>query len=89
MKKMPKMLLDDCIESCRKFWSSGNRSLLYPMHEKAETLGKEIGVDAFTLTDFISAIVKGHGICPDAENDEIYCAFRVLGWDVVEEKGGG
>lgn len=89
MKKIPKVLVDDCIESCRKFWSSGNRSLLYPMHTKAEALAKEIGVDWASITDFISAIVKPHGFYPDAENDEIYCAFRVLGWDVVEEKGGG
>lgn len=85
MKKIPKKLLDDCIEACRAFWGSGNKCLLFPMHEKAETLGKAIGLDGFVVSDFISCIAKGWGFCPDAENEKIYSVLRVLGWEVVND----
>ena len=84
MKEIPKKLLDDCIEACRGFWGSGNHFLMHQMHEKAETLGKAIGIDAFVVSDFIGTIVKGWGFCTDAENEKIYSVLRLLGWNVVE-----
>ena len=84
MKQIPKKPLDEIIEVCRQYWETGNRRLVFPMHDKSLTLGNAIGLGDFILSDFISVIVKAYGLCPDAENEKIYSALRALGWDIVE-----
>lgn len=88
MKKMPKKLLDRCIEATRLYWNSPYEedkldNLLILKKKTYRELGKQINVSDYAISQFIDGILNG--IYPDAENDEIYCALRCLGWDVVDE----
>lgn len=91
MKKIPKKLLDDCIEASRNFWDcytdteAEMERKLSVRRKAADALEDAIGVDWMSIANFIDGIVNHHGFCPDAENDEIYCALRCIGWDVVNE----
>jgi hypothetical protein len=84
MKKIPKKLIDEQIEATRLYWNGSSRIALDQMRDSAFKIEKSYGIDFIAVWDFISAILKPHGIYPDAENDEIYCALRCLGWDTVE-----
>ena len=90
MKKMPKKLLDAYIEASRAFWN-GYMDSDYEQEERMHTkmkasfaLERAVNVDWLSIQNFIDGILGIKGICPDAENDEIYCALRCLGWDIVE-----
>lgn len=85
MKKIPKKKLDEAIELSRRYWASGDNKLLVSKIDFAEELAKEIGVSWLALENFIDGIVSTQGMCSDAENDEIYCALRCIGWMPVDE----
>lgn len=86
MKKIPKKLLDDCIEASRNYWDcytdteAEMERKLSVKSEAAQTLGDAIGVDGYSVANFIDGIVNNRGLCPDVENDEIYGALRCIGW---------
>lgn len=88
MKKIPKKLLDECIEASRLYWNSSYEEgakqdiKLELKIEAAKELGKQIKVSHYALQQFVDGILNG--ICPDAENDEIYCTLRTLGWEPTE-----
>ena len=84
MKKIPKKKLDEAIELSRRYWASGDKKLLGSKIDFAEELAKEIGVSWLALENFIDGIVSTQGMCPDAENDEIHCALRCIGWEPTE-----
>ena len=84
MKKIPKKLLDECIEASRKYWATGNKIILDKKQDAAENIADAIGISWLAVDNFIDGILNSYGICPDATNDEIYCALRTLGWDVTE-----
>lgn len=84
MKKIPKKLLDECIEASRVYWATGNKRILNKEMNAAENLEDAIGISWLPVINFIDGILNRRGICPDATNDEIYCALRTLGWDVTE-----
>lgn len=88
MKKISKKKLDKVIELSRDYWQCDQtedqrRVLLNRRYNLCEALGKETGVVFFAFDNFIGGIIAG--FCPDAENDEIYCALRCLGWEVTDE----
>lgn len=84
MKKIPKKLLDDCIEATRKYWATGNKSFMAKKIEASQKLANEIGRSWLAVENFIDGILNSNGFCPDAENDEIYCALRCIGWEPVD-----
>ena len=84
MKKIPKKLLDDCIKASRAYWASGNKSVMARKMKASEKLANEIGRSWIAVQDFIDGILNSSGLCPDAENDEIYCALRCIGWEPVD-----
>jgi hypothetical protein len=91
MKKIPKKLLDDCIEASRNYWNCYNdtqeemRRKLAVYSGACDALGHAIGVDWVSVQDFFSSILRRNGFYNDAENDEIYCALRCIGWMPVDE----
>lgn len=96
MKKIPKKLLDDYIEASRNYWHNTDPSdsvinkNLNIKREASFKLSKAIDVDWLCVTNFIDGILQRRGFCPDAENDEIYCALHVLGWmEVAESEAEG
>lgn len=86
MKKIPKKLLDNCIEASKAYWSNNfNATLLSAKKSTARTLANATGIDWLAVEMFIDGILVSKGFCPDAENDEIYCALRCIGWMPVDE----
>ena len=91
MKTIPKKLFNKVISTTRLYWGSSLRNgepdkgLLYKRIELATQLQEQTGIDWLAITDFLDSIVKTNGLQPDAENDEIYCALRCLGWEVKDE----
>lgn len=85
MKKMPKKQFDEIVDLSRAYWESGEEEILTERIHLAQKLEKIIGVDWLSILDFVDSIVRNRGFFHDAENDEIYCALRVIGWEVVED----
>ena len=46
----------------------------------------ETGVSMFSIIDLVKSIVASNGFKPDAENAEIYCVLRILGWEATDEE---
>lgn len=87
MKKIPKKLLDECIETTRAYWRCQMTEASQRYKENygnCNALMDVIGVDWLSISDFLDSILRRNGFCPDAENDEIYCALRTLGWEPSE-----
>jgi hypothetical protein len=87
VKKIPKKLLDECIEATRTYWTCPAVEDSQRYKEKFDNcheLMNVIGVDWSAISDFLDSILRLNGFCPDAENDEIYCALRTLGWEPTE-----
>ena len=85
-KKISKKKLESLIYLARQYWSTGETKLL----EARMALGKEIenesDVDWVAIIDFIDSIVKRHkGLCSNTDNETIYAALNLFGWDVVSE----
>lgn len=82
MKKIPKKLLDECIEASRAYWNSESfsASLLNAKKKTAQKLSKAIGIDWLAVENFVDALLDPRGLYPDVENDEIYCVLHCLGW---------
>ena len=86
MKKIPKKLLDECIESAKAYWNAEfNKQLLTAKKSTARKLAEAIDLDWLSVEMFIDGIFTNKGFYPDAENDEIYCALRCIGWMPVDE----
>lgn len=89
MKKIPKKLLDECIEATRAYWNEDfNQSLLTAKKRTASKLAEAIEIDWLAVEMFFDGILNSKGFYPDAENDEIYCALRCMGWEPTDEKKG-
>ena len=87
MKKIPKKLLDECIEATRAYWRCPAVEDSQRYKEKTDNchaLMDVIGVDWSAISDFLDSILRLQGFTPDAENDEIYCTLRTLGWEPTE-----
>lgn len=83
MKKIPKSLLDKYIELSRQYWDIGELSLLDDMKYASYAISVAIDVDWLSVENFIDAIIRHRGFLPNAENEKIYEALSVLGWEVV------
>lgn len=85
MKKIPKFLLDRYIELSRQYWDTGNFNLLDDLKNASFVIQDAINVDWLSIENFIDAIIRHRGFLPNAENEKIYEALSVLGWEVVED----
>lgn len=85
MKKMPKKQFDEIVDLSRAYWESGGEEILRERIHLSQAVEKITGVDWLHVLDFVDSLVGGRGLLPDAENDEIYSALRVIGWEVVED----
>ena len=83
MKKIPKKPFDEIIDMTRYYWANGgDDAFLQNRIDKAMSIEC---VGWLPVMDLMDSILNPHGFCPDAENDEIYCALRCLGWEVSGE----
>ena len=85
MKKMPKKQFDKILDLSRAYWKDGGDEILRERIRLAQVVQKLTGVDWLHILDFADSIVAYRGLLHDAENDEIYCALRTIGWEVVED----
>lgn len=87
MKKIPKKLLDECIEVIREYWRSAdtNHKALDKRIAIAQKIEKQTGIEWLAIVNFLDAILMNYGLQPDAENDEIYCTLRCVGWEPIDE----
>lgn len=88
MKKIDKKKLDKAIALSREYWNGTwtedeRKALLEKRLVLSEALEKETGVVFFCFDNLLCGIFAG--FCPDAENDEVYCALRCLGWEVTDD----
>lgn len=49
-----------------------------------QSLEKQTHVWWDSILNLLDGILATHGFCPDAENDEIYCALRCIGWEATD-----
>ena len=84
MKKILKKKLDKAIELTREYWATGNTDILGKRISLAQSLEKQTHVWWDAILYLLDGILETHGFYPDAENDEIYCALRCLGWEVTD-----
>lgn len=87
MKKIPKKLVDECIDASRDYWNPERKyceGLLELKEKSVKKLSEKARIDWLAVSHFFDSILILHGLAHDAENDEIYCALRVLGWDVID-----
>ena len=88
MRKVPKTILNKCIDNCRNFWKTP-----YPdcqkygdaWHTYSEALKDTTNLSAFSWQDIIGGILANDGINKDATNEQIYEVLKILGWEVVDE----
>lgn len=88
MRKVPKIILNKCIENCRNFWKTP-----YPdcqkygdvWHTYSEVLAEITNLSAFSWGNIIGGILANNGINKDATNEQIYEVLKILGWEVVDE----
>jgi hypothetical protein len=85
MKKMPKKQFNEIVALSRAYWESGEEEILRERILLSQAVEKITGVDWLHILDFVDSLVASRGLLPDAENDEIYSALRVIGWEVVED----
>lgn len=84
MKKMPKKLFDEILDLSREYWENGGEEILKKRIHISLSVEKITGVDWLHILDFVNSIVASRGLLPDAENDEIYSALRIIGWEVKD-----
>lgn len=85
MKQIPKKLLDSLIYLYRNYWKTGDEEILPGIHCVALKIDEETKLSWTAINDFVNAVVKHRGLLPNADNETIYEALKVFGWEVVDE----
>ena len=88
MNKVPKTILNKCIENCRNFWKTPHpdcQKYLDALTTYSEVLAEITNLSAFSWQDIIGGILANDGINKDATNEQIYEVLKILGWEVVDE----
>ena len=85
MKKISKNKLDSLIHLSRLYWQTGDRLLLEPRIALGKEIEGESDVDWCAMNGFVDGIVKYKGLAPDADNETIYAALKLFGWEVAED----
>lgn len=85
MKQIPKKLLDGLIYLKRMYWKDGEVELLPGIMALTKELGKDSNLEWLAIGDFLSGILMNNGLLPNADNETIYEALKLFGWEVVDE----
>lgn len=85
MKKIPKKLMDSLIHVHRLYWKDGDRELITAMHSLCFEIQRWCGLDWLSVHNFVSSIVQQCGLSPNADNETIYEALKLFGWEIVDE----
>ena len=86
MKQIPKKLLDALIFLKRLYWKDGEREILPGIHALAMEIEDECNLEWLAIGDFLSGILMNKGLSPDTDNETIYEALKLFGWEVYENK---
>lgn len=84
MKQIPKKTLDALIHFDKMYWCDGGQHLLEANHALAFEIEDQSGLNWLAIKDFISSIFIHRGISPNADNETIYEALKLFGWEVYE-----
>ena len=84
-KKISKEKLDSAIEMTRMYWRGGGVALLDGIRSLCEEMAGSF-MGGSQLKNFISSIVGAGGIGEDADNETIYNALQLFGWDIVRDE---
>jgi hypothetical protein len=85
MKTISKKKLDELIAMTKQYWDTGERDILQKRIDLASTMEKETGLTWGAILDLLDGILANSGFAPNAENEDIYCVLRVLGWKVTDD----
>lgn len=86
MKKIPKKTLDALIYFYRMYWKVGSAELLEGMHALSFEIMDNSGLDWLAIYHFVGAIIQNNGLAPKTDNETIYEALKLFGWEVHEDK---
>lgn len=85
MKQISKKLLDPLIHFKRVYWKDGDVDLLPGIHALAMEIEDESHLDWLSVCDFLNAILRRNGLSPNTDNETIYEALKLFGWEVADE----
>ena len=86
MKQISKKNLDSLIHLERQIWETSDEQAIKARYVPAKAIDEESNIDWLAICDFVGSIVKKYrGISPGADNETIYKALNVFGWEVVED----
>lgn len=80
MQVFPKKEMDELIHGIREWRADEQNTPVHKPMTAAYKLGKETGIAAIKWLNLIDAICSG--VAADAEDEVIYEALRVLGWEL-------
>ena len=84
--KIPKKTLDALIHFYRMYWKEGGAELIEGMHALSYQIMDESGLDWLAIYHFVGAIVQHNGLSPNADNETIYAALKLFGWELDENE---
>lgn len=84
MKKISKMKIDSIVYVTSSYWSTGDQRLLKARLAIAKMIQEESEISWGAILNLVDGILMCDGFAPEADNQTIYNALQLLGWDVVE-----
>ena len=82
---IPKDLLDEAIALTREYYNlSASPSTLSRLTDRSRRIEDETGILWINIENLLSAILRTHGIKPDATPEDIHAILRLLGWEVSD-----
>jgi hypothetical protein len=82
-KKISKEKLDAVMELTRSYWDGGAPVAAFDgIRALCEEIMDGAFIPALSLKSFISEAVKPNGIGGEADNQTIYNALQLFGWDI-------
>jgi hypothetical protein len=84
MKKISKMKIDSLVYVTSSYWATGDKRLLNARMAIVKMIQEESGITWGAILNFVDGILMCDGLAPEADNQTIYNALQLFGWDVVE-----
>lgn len=83
MKKIEKSLLDSLLEVARLYWNREYTNTYHAVIGVSKMIQESCGLPWSVIECFSAAAVRSDGF--NADNDTIYAALKLFGWEVVDE----
>lgn len=85
MKTISKKMLEKLADMTRRYWDTGERDILQDRIDLAISMKEETGLTWGAILDLLDGILQNDGFKPNAENEDIYCVLRIMGWKVTDD----